>query len=280
MDVVTAFLNGHLEELIFMKPPPGWTIPKNKIWRVVKSLYGLKQAPRVWYDLLCLEIEGWGFRKSSYDPCVFIHDEWHVVIGVWVDDCLVLAPDEATAKKIRQRFTQTFKMKDEGLCEWYLGMHVIQTDEDITLHYRNYVEKTLRRFNLNNTKCKSTPLTPGLTLEKREDPQDDDEFTSSVQQKIGSLVYLAGQTRPDISYSAHYTARYMSNPSVEHMRACDHILSYLRGTAGRGLRYQKGDGSMNLVGFVDSDYAGCADTRRSTSGWIFMLANGPISWSS
>lgn len=171
-------------------------------------------------------------------------------------------------------------MKDEGLCEWYLGMHVIQTDSNITLHHQNYIEKTLRRFHLEEVKSKSTPLVPNLTLERKKEPQEDDEFTNNVQQKIGSLVYLAGQTRPDISYSAHYTARYMSNPSLEHLKACDHILSYLRGTTNMGIRYQQGDGSMNLVGFVDADYAGCADTRRSTTGWIFMLANGPISWSS
>ncbi|KAF4990463.1 hypothetical protein FGRMN_8456 [Fusarium graminum] len=280
MDVVTAFLNGHLEELIFMKPPPGWNIPKNKIWRVVKSLYGLKQAPRVWYEKLCSEVKNWGFRKSKYDPCVFVHDNWQIIIGIWVDDCLILAPNESTAEKVRTKFSQTFKMKDEGLCEWYLGMHVVQSSESIILHHQNHIEKTLRRFNLENAKHKSTPLTPGLTLVKKEDKQEDEDFTNTVQQKIGSLVYLAGQTRPDISFPANYIARFMSNPSIDHMEACDHILSYLRHTADKGLRYQRGDGSTNLVGFVDSDYAGCADTRRSTTGWVFMLAKAPISWSS
>lgn len=280
MDVVTAFLNGKIKEKIFMKPPPGWKLPKGKILQVIKSLYGLKQAPRVWYEKLCSEIAEWGFRKSSYDGCVFIHDEWQIVMGVWVDDCLILAPSDAIATKLRMKLEDSFKMKDEGLCEWYLGMHVLQDNGGITIHQEKYVNQMLRRFELDNIKSKSTPLTAGLSLTKNSATESDEDLITDYQQKVGSLVYLAGQSRPDICFAANYCARYMSNPSRDHHEALNEIFAYLKRTAQTGFRYLKGDGSLNLVGFADSDFGGCLDSRRSTTGWIFLLGNAPISWSS
>ncbi|SCN96432.1 uncharacterized protein FFFS_02244 [Fusarium fujikuroi] len=280
MDVVTAFLNGKVKEKIFMKPPPGWKLPKGKVLQVVKSLYGLKQAPRVWYEKLCSEIAKWGFRKSSYDACVFIHDEWQIVMGVWVDDCIILAPSDEIATKLRMKLEDSFQMKDEGLCEWYLGMHVLQDENGVTIHQEKYINQMLRRFDLDNIKSKSTPLTAGLSLTKNSVSESNEDLITDYQQKVGSLVYLAGQSRPDICFAANYCARYMSNPSRDHHEALNEIFAYLKRTAKTGFRYRKGDGSLNLVGFADSDFGGCLDSRRSTTGWIFLLGNAPISWSS
>ncbi|KAL7767857.1 hypothetical protein ACKLNR_002158 [Fusarium oxysporum f. sp. zingiberi] len=280
MDVVTAFLNGVLKEKIYMKPPPGWNLPKGTIFRLRKTLYGLKQAPREWYAKFWSTIREWGFRRSEYDNCVFIHDEWQVILGIWVDDSLILAPNELAADKLKTKLTKAFKMKDEGLCDYYLGMQVVQDDDGVSIHHKTYVDQMLQKFDMTRVKTRKVPMNPGTNLTLKEAPEDDPAFVNEYQQKVGSIVYLAGKSRPDISFAANYTARFMSKPSRDHMDEVDGILAYLKHTLRRGYKYKRGTGKLNLSGFVDADFAGCIDTRRSTTGWVFMLAGAPISWAS
>jgi hypothetical protein len=107
----------------------------------------------------------------------------------------------------------------------------------------------------------------------------DSTFRSEYQSKVGSLNFAANQTRPDISFSTGYVARYASNPNQSHMDAVDRIFAYLSSCPSKGIQYSDKYG-FDLKGFVDSDFAGCEDSRKSTTGWVFTLAGGPISWSS
>jgi hypothetical protein len=122
----------------------------------------------------------------------------------------------------------------------------------------------------------STPITGKLTVQK--DHVADSTFRQEYQSKVGSLNFAANQTRPDISFATGYVARYASNPNQSHMDAVNRIFAYLNRNRDMMIKFS-GKYGFNLKGFVDSDFAGCEDSRRSTTGWIFTLAGGPISWS-
>jgi hypothetical protein len=122
----------------------------------------------------------------------------------------------------------------------------------------------------------STPAECGTKLHKDLDGQKVD--STLYKQIVGSLMYLT-TTRPDIMYSVSLISRYMENPTELHLLAAKRILRYLQGTRNLGIYYTKGEKS-DLIGFTDSDYAGDQDDRKSTSGYVFMLGNGAVSWSS
>ncbi|XP_056173168.1 secreted RxLR effector protein 161-like [Syzygium oleosum] len=129
---------------------------------------------------------------------------------------------------------------------------------------------------MKNCNSSSTPTEVGLKLVK--DPEGKRVDSTMYKQIVGSLMYLTS-TRPDIMYSVSLISRYMENPTEMHLFAAKRIFRYLQGTADFGLLYKKGE-SSNLMGFTDSDYAGDQDDRRSTSGYVFMMGSGAISWSS
>ena len=152
----------------------------------------------------------------------------------------------------------------------------------------SYINELVLRFNMGNSKPISTPLPPGTVLTKDMSPatQEEREENSKRPYKelIGGLLYLVSCTRPDIAHAVGMLARYMDNPGTQHWEAAKHVLRYLKGTSDLGITYTRGkyQGSSTspLVGYSDSDYAGCLDTRKSTTGYVFFVNQGPVSWSS
>jgi hypothetical protein len=134
MDVKTAFLNGTLQYVVYMKPPPGMKVPRGHVLKLLRSLYGLNQAPRAWYDKFRLTMQGKGWRVSSYDPCVFVHDSKELLLCLWVDDILIAGKNEEQIRDCKKQLAEEFEMTDEGLCSYYLGMHVEQTESSIAVH--------------------------------------------------------------------------------------------------------------------------------------------------
>lgn len=170
-------------------------------------------------------------------------------------------------------------MVDEGECKYYLGMHVEQGTDGITIHQEQYVEQLLEKYDMQDAMPVSTPLDKRAKLKKQKDSIADPAFKKLYQSKVGSLNYLVDYTRPDIAFAVGYTARYASNPDQSHMDAVDQILAYVSGTRQLGLCFTN-QGETRLIGFVDSDFANCEDSRKSTTGYVFLFAGAPISWSS
>ena len=135
MDVVTAFLNGELEEEVYIKPPEGFPQAKGMVLRLRKALYGLKQSPRVWYGKFAREIKKLGFRVSVCDPCVFINDATKVIIAIWVDDLLLFGRDVSAIQQTKDTLSNIFKMTE---CSFYLGMHVKGREGSVTLYQEAY----------------------------------------------------------------------------------------------------------------------------------------------
>lgn len=276
MDVKTAFLNAELEEEIYVRPPPPYSLPRGKAWRMTRALYGFKQSPRAWYNKLSAELNRLNFRASAYDHCVFVHESEQLIIVIHVDDIRLFSPSQATIDNFKRRITSVFQMTDEGLGEVYLGMQVEQSTQGVYLHQTAYIEKILDRFDLNKAVSVRTPCDPEKKLWMDIENIATDEFKHRYLSMFGSLNYLPTITRPDLAYAVSMIGRYNSNPNQEHLDASLRIYAYLIGTKNHGLFFTKDD--PELKAYVDSDYGGCLDTARSTTGWIFTMAGGPVSW--
>lgn len=278
-DVKTAFLNSDLDKPVYMRAPKDIKLPRGFCLLLIKALYGLKQSPRAWYQKLRNTLVDWGWRMSAYDPCVFINDSTGLILEVHVDDINVMGKDIQAILDFKTQISRTFPMTDEGECSWYLGMHVEQDRGEIRIHQKKYIDEIVAKYGFSDVAPVKTPLDKDIKLSTQDDYSAHPKFQKEYQSKVGSLNFASNQTRPDIAFATGYVARYASNPNQTHMNAVDRIFAYLKTDPGKAIVYS-GKHGLQLRGFVDSDFAGCEDSRRSSTGWVFTLAGGPVSWSS
>ncbi|KAG1669146.1 hypothetical protein FOA52_002657 [Chlamydomonas sp. UWO 241] len=280
LDIKTAFLNGELEETIYMQQPPGYEVGgRDMVCRLKRTLYGLKQAPRAWYLKLSEELAKIGFFPSNADPCLFImkSNDFTAVI-VHVDDMLVVGRPKIVAHT-KHMLSQAFTTTDMGPAAFYTGIDIERDREHRTLKLkqRRYTIDVIERFGLVDAKTKAQPISPTTKLSKWVGELLNEKHRHLFMELLGSLLYLAVCTRPDISQTVGVLARYMSCPTTAHLEAAKQVLRYVSGTCNFGICYGN---SGQLVGFCDSDYAGDPDTRRSTSGIVFILNGGAVIWCS
>lgn len=277
-DVRAAFLNGVLEETVFMSQPTGYDDGSGRVCKLNRSLYGLKQASRCWNKRFTEFISKFEFKVCESDPCVFVRDgsEGLTILAICVDDGLIAAENEGAILPVIEHLRKEFEIKFFDL-ECFLGLEVDQRDDgSIHVNQRAYAEKVLKRFGMTN--CK-TVATPAENAQNLGDFEPDDEADFPYREAVGSLMYLSVGTRPDISFAVGNVSRYMEKPSAVHVNAVKRILKYIQGTSDMGILFE-GDKKLNFCGYSDADYAGDVKTRRSTSGYVFMFGKGIISWGS
>lgn len=291
LDVKTAFLHGDLEEVIFMQQPEGFKEPgkEDLVCRLQKSLYGLKQSPRQWYKRFDVFMTTHGYSRCEYDPCVYyrkLEDDSLLLLTLYVDDMLIAAKHPKDILQLKKLLSKEFDMKDLGAAKKILGME-IQRDRKagkLWLTQRGYVQKVLERFNMQKAKPVNTPLGAHFQLSSQSCPITEDEvgYMSRVPyaNAVGCLMYAMICTRPDISHAVSVVSRYMANPGKEHWNAVKWIFRYLAGTKDFGIMFDRAEARSEVVGFVDSDYAGDLDSRRSTTGFVFIFNGGPLCWRS
>jgi hypothetical protein len=287
LDVKTAFLHGDIEETIYMQQLEGYTIPgkENHVCLLKKSLYGLKQSPRQWYkrfDSFMLSIR---FCRSEYDSCVYykkLQDKSFMYLLIYVDDMLVAASNKEEIKKVKEQLSSEFEMKDLGTTKRILGMEIKRDrpNEKLYLSQRNFVEKVLNRFNMKDAKFVSTHLATKFKLSKEFCPQNEKEKEDMSKvpysSAVGSIMYLMVCTRRDIAHTISVVSRYLLCPGKMHWEAVKWILCYLKGTTNACLEFGRND--ERLTGYVDSDFMGDLDKRRSLTGYVFILGECAISW--
>jgi hypothetical protein len=279
MDVKTAFLNGELDEEIYMDQPDGFIIKgqESKVCKLLKSLYGLKQAPKQWHEKFDKTLTSAGFAVNDADRCVYYRygGGEGVILCLYVDDILIFGTNIDVINEVKSFLSKSFDMKDLGEADVILNIKLVKDENGITLLQSHYVEKALSRFGYIDGKTSPTPYDPSVMLRKNKRIARDPLRYSQI---IGSLMYLASATRPDISFAVSKLSRFLSNPGDDHWRALERVMRYLLGTKSYGLHYS-GDPAV-LEGYSDSNWISDADEIKATSGYVFTLGGGAVSWKS
>jgi hypothetical protein len=280
MDVKSAFLNGDLQEEVYVTQPAGFVVQgaEHKVLKLKKALYGLRQAPRAWNAKLDSTLLKLGFQKSSAEHGVYIRGtgKGRLVVGVYVDDLIITG--HSGIKEFKAEMKKMFSMSDLGLLSYYLGLEVQQTKEGIKIGQAAYAAKLIERSGMSDCNVCAVPMESRLKLSRESEspPVDATEYRSLV----GGLRYLMN-TRPDITYAVNYVSRFLETPKEDHRAAVKHLLRYVAGTLDLGVFYRRGKSEDHqLIGYSDSDYAGDVDDRKSTSGMLFCLGSSPITWNS
>lgn len=294
MDVNVAFLNAEVEEEIYMRQLEGYEVygPNGEelVCKLKKSIYGLKQASRNWNQTIDKWMKDYGFKASEADPCLYVkHEEQEVIVVIiWVDDLIIAGSCKQIIQDFKAAISKRFSMKDLGALKWILGVEIKRdrTRRRIEMTQTAYINQMLERFGMADCKSVGAPAEGVLSRITAEDGGRPDKLYMSI---VGSLLYASMITRPDITYAVQALGRHMQSCGNEHMVAAKRVLRYLQGTKDLGLVYEAGEtGSGNgigqpcVVGFSDADWGGDLDTRRSTTGYLFMIeeTGGVVSWGS
>ncbi|KAK2429756.1 putative mitochondrial protein [Trifolium repens] len=278
MDVKSAFLNGYLQEEVYVEQPKGFVDPKhpNYVYKLKKALYGLKQAPRAWYERLTQFLEEQGYRKGGSDKTLFVKEERgkFIIAQIYVDDIVFGGMSNTMVQHFVQQMQSEFEMSLVGELTYFLGLQIKQMEDTIFISQSKYARNIIKKFGMDNAAHKRTPAPTHLKLTKDEKGISVDQ--SLYRSMIGSLLYLTA-SRPDITYAVGVCARYQADPKVSHMTQVKRILKYVNGTSDYGIMYSHCEDST-LYGYCDADWAGSADDRKSTSGGCFFLGTNLISW--
>lgn len=282
-DVVQAFLKASLKDKpVYMAMPEGrqeyGSNGQKLVWKLNKCLYGLKQAPKEWYDLLTEFLKEWGFAPCHSDPCLFIKrvNGETLMVTVYVDDLLIAGSDLELMKKFEEDISKRFEMKLLGEARWLLGMKVDYDQQEgvIELNQEAYLKQVLERCRMSNCKGVDTPMVERMVRGSREEHGFDTTFAHIV----GSLMYAAMFTRPDLVQAVQSHIRHLQAVTPEHMKALKRTLRYVRATLGLGLKFGgKNSQGLELYAYSDSDWANDVETRRSTTGYVCMLNGAAVS---
>ncbi|RVX12712.1 Retrovirus-related Pol polyprotein from transposon TNT 1-94 [Vitis vinifera] len=288
MDVKTAFLNGHLEETIYMVQPEGFVIKdqEQKVCKLQRSIYGLKQASRSWNIRFNKAIKSYGFEQNLGEPCVYkqIGGDKVVFLVLYVDDILLIGNDVESLSKVKNWLASQSQMKDLGEASYILGIQMTRDRKNrlLALSQAAYIDKVLVKFAMENSKKGNLPSRHGVHLSKEQcpkPPQDEEKMRRvPYASAVGSLMYAMLCTRPDICFAVGVVSRYQSNPGLDHWVVVKHILKYLRMTRNYMLVYFGRE--LIPIRYTDSDFQSDRDSRKFTSGAVFTLGGGAIIWRS
>ena len=290
LDIKSAFVNASVDEDIYMKPPEGMKAKRDKQGNILylklqRALYGLKQAGRNWYENLVKWLLSQDFIRSKVDPCLFVKlknkSKGYMAISCYVDDLDILVENENDYQYFMKALKNKYEISDLGDLDWSLGINVYQSKGQVKINQEKYINDMLRKYKMEDCKEHVIPA-----IEKKLSKQDCPLVNSNDQKEmkkkpyrnlVGSLLYSAIWTRPDIAYAVSACSRYLENPGWNHWAAAKRILRYMKGTKPIGIQFNKNK-SLDLYGYCDADWAGELDSRRSTTGYVFILAGGAISW--
>ncbi|KAJ9566539.1 hypothetical protein OSB04_002505 [Centaurea solstitialis] len=280
MDVKCAFLNGVLQEEVYVEQPEGFVDSRfpNHVYILDKALYGLKQAPRAWYETLTDYLLGVGYKKGTIDPTLFLKKSGKdlIIVQIYVDDIIFASTKPEMCQEFENTMKSQFKMSMMGELTFFLGLQVRQRPDGIFINQAKYVQDLLKRFDFGGSNSAATPMPRNFQLSADTSGKPVDQKT--YRAIIGSLLYLTS-SRPDIVFSTGVCARFQCDPRDSHLSAVKRILRYLKGTPDFGLWYPK-DSGFELIAYTDSDHAGCKLNRKSTSGACQFLGDKLVSWSS
>ncbi|GJV09419.1 retrovirus-related pol polyprotein from transposon TNT 1-94 [Tanacetum coccineum] len=270
MDVKTTFLNGMLREEVYVSQPDGFVDQDNPnhVYKLKKALYGLKQAPRAWYDLLSKFLLSQEFSKGTVDPTLFIRRQgkYILLVQIYVDDIIFASTTPELCNQFSKIMYSKFKMSMMGKISFFLGLQISQSSKGIFLNQSKYALESLKKYGMESSDPVDTPMVEKSKMD--EDPQGKAVDPTHYRGMVGTLMYLTA-SRPYLTFVVCMCVRYQAKPTEKHLHTIKRIFKYLRGTINRGLWYPN-DSSIALTAYAYADHAGCQDTRRSTSGFLWM----------
>ncbi|CAI7753023.1 unnamed protein product [Closterium sp. NIES-54] len=296
MDVTTAFLNGVLEEEIFMAQPERFDDGSGRVLRLKKAFYGLKQAPRQWYLKLRRVLEKIGFNPSSADHSLFMlgEGEQRSFMVVYVDDILIFSPSSDLVTEVMLKLQDKFKCKALGDVSFYLGLHIEHDVEKrcMRVHQRKYLEALAATFGQSEDHV-ATPFPSRFKcVNGPEEESVGEEERRRIHSLVGSLMYAAVNSRLDVAFATRQLARVVQCPNKEQVAAGMRVAKHLGQTPTVGLQYsaaaqrrQKGadgvePGRLFLTAFSDASYASEPEDMTSVGGFICCVGGGPTAWES
>ncbi|CAL1380386.1 unnamed protein product [Linum trigynum] len=258
-----------------MQLPPS---DRQKVCRLHKSLYMLKQASRQWFAKLSQSLTDIGYHQCLSDHSLFTKttSTAFTAIVIYVDDLILAGDDLSEIAKVKSHLHSLFCIKDLGELRYFLGLEVAHSPTRIHLSQRKYALEILHENGFFDCKPASAPMEPKTHLIYNDGTPPTDG--SSYRRLIGQLIYLT-TTRPDISFATQQLSQFLDNPTTTHLRDAHHLLRYIKASPSQGIFFSA-TSSFQLYGFTDSDWAGCPDIRRSTSGYCIFLGSSLISWKS
>ncbi|KRY16471.1 Retrovirus-related Pol polyprotein from transposon TNT 1-94 [Trichinella patagoniensis] len=284
LDFVSTYLNGEIEEEIYMEIPEKLDevlkcskMKQNldgKVCRIRKALYGLKQSGRQWYKKLDEKLSQYGLKATSGDPCVYFERRGRelAIAAIYVDDVIIASNNTARLNELKKALAKSFKMKDMGPIHYCLGIEIKQSaNGDIEMSQQKYIMDILEKFRMMNSKPVETQIDASNKLSAELFPSTEAEKAEMqnmpYRSLVGSLMYLSVSTHPDIAFAVSLLSQFNENYCSQHWTAAKRVLRYLKKTASYGLRFQRNSGA--LVGFSDADWGGNSDDRRSYTGYVF-----------
>ena len=293
-NIRTAYLYGEMDTEAYLEQPEGFKKciegidSKDVVMKLKKSIYGLHQAGRNWYETLAKHLISNGMIQSRNDPTLFIrHGDNGQISGVsiYVDDCEIFGTDENQCMSIIECINQKFKLTEATELKWLLGIEIITTRKNkmkinqICMSQKTYIDKMMKKFKLEGDDVKplKIPMPVNLVLKIPDKSYNSTEERKYLYQSmIGSMMYLAVCTRPDISFATGVLGRFASNPDQSHLDAAIRVLRYIKGTRNYELVFTKGNSILKA--FSDADFAGTDEKCRSTTGSLLQLGNNAIHW--
>ena len=247
----------------------------------------MKQAPRQWYKKFDSFMVGHGYTRTNADHCVYVRkfpNGKFVILLLYVDDMLIVGQDKGVIGNLKKDLFKSFDMKDLGLARQILCMQILRDKKakKLWLSQEKYIERVLERFNMKHAKPVSTPLGAHFKLRKKScssSKKEKKDIASTIYSStVGSLIYAMVCTRPDITHAVGVVSRFMVNIGKDHWEAVKWIFRYLRGRSKLCLTF--GESKSVLKGYVDADWVGDLNGRKSTSGYLFTFVEGAVSWQS
>lgn len=276
-DVKTAFLHGNLDQEVYMWLPEGCKAAEgDMICKLNKCLYGLKQSPLKWYETLTNFLVEAGLKQIIGERCVFISENSDLILAFHIDDGFLLSRDESQKQKLLDGLEREFKITVVCNPRDFLGMEICKGNNELTVSQGKYVKQVVQKFNMNDSQFKSTPI----VTQDRPNAGKAIENLNPIfpfRQAVGSILYAASKTRPDIAYAVNVVSRYLENPTEHDVQNVKRILRYLNGNSKAFLKFS-GDGKNVLYAYSDADFAGDKIDRKSTSGFVIMYMGGPVGW--
>ena len=286
LDVQTAFLNAEVQEEVHVRTPPGYesleaTAGRPNVMKLKKSLYGLCQSPRNWFNTIDDSLRDIKFTATASDPCVYIFgsNDNLGVLTMYIDELLLLGENTPLLKNLKIQLMDPFAMTDMGDVSMVLGMQITRDREAkaLTISQAHYAKSVLARSGMAGCNpVHTTGAGAELSLKQPGTMLLDSTGIQLYQTITESLMFLSQCTRYDITYAVNQLARAMSKPSKLHMTLAKHLLRYLKGDMGLAITYKAG--CFEMTGYCDAGWGNNPDNGKSTSDYLFMLAGGPLSF--